>query len=938
MDVDEQLTIIAETPKKRARVISDDDMDDDYVDGQQALAGAKSRPPVARKSLNTQQATLVKSVSDTSDLAERMRERIRENGLSQGSGGMATGTVEGTSIQLVERKKGVKYTPLEMQVLDMKTKHPDILLAVEVGYKYRFFGEDARIASRVLGIMCTTANNFYNASIPTPRLMVHVRRLVETAALKAIGDNKSAPFTRELAEVFTAGTMVEEVEDYASGNGRIHDKYLFCAVESPERCANNGARIGVLAVQITTGDVIYDEFEDGYLRSELDTRLAHLQPSELVVPEGLSSETLKVLSAYCDQPIASSAGRVEPTLEQAQRTGARVAFSDPTLHDPPAAVQFVADFYAENHSGEMLGRVLDLPETIVMCVAQLVKYLEPFGLTQVFLNSTKQAFMPFRTPTAMHTLAVFTSGDTRKTDSAMELKSLLSPDSRLGSVHSAYVHGGDGSLFSVMDFTSSPFVDLNERIIAVEFLKGATADDPVKATVLRVKGALHRMVDLERGLCRIRYCAFLRSLDLAASLLSPGTEITGTTGILFQSGALHGRVQEFHTKIAQVESELEAHADSVAQGLGVKTFMFKSISGIDYLVDVTNVKARTVPDDWVKISSTKTNSRFHTPFIVRKLAERERYRELLASAANSAYSDFLGEITSNYEQLRRLVHTLATFDALLSLATLASRDGYTKPEIVDSNEAQISLTGARHPVLSSDSTKPYVPNDIALGGPARAVILTGPNMGGKSSLIRTVALVCVMAQCGSYVPAEAAKLSIIDAIFTRMGASDDLMAGESTFMVEMRETAELMRQATPNSLVILDELGRGTSTHDGAAIAVAVLDYLARRRPLTLFVTHYAHLVDEFAGSEQIRSFHMSFLERTADDGISQLTFLYKLVEGGSHDSYGLNVARMAGLPSSLLQCAKDKAEWMKLDIDSKLAVQTARRLTDVVAKARQNV
>ncbi|KAJ1953455.1 Mismatch repair protein msh3 [Linderina pennispora] len=490
------------------------------------------------------------------------------------------------------------------------------------------------------------------------------------------------------------------------------------------------------------------------------------------------------------------------------------------------------------------------------------------------------------------------------------------------------------------------------------------------------------MVDLERGLCRIRYqratpnelLRILRSLDLAASLLSPGTEITeprlladvlsdevwteelrasvsawksqldprcarsGDKRNLFQSGALHGRVQEFHTKIAQVESELEAHADSVAQGLGVKAFKFKSISGIDYLVDVTNVKARTVPDDWVKISSTKTNSRFHTPFIVRKLAEREQYRELLASAANSAYSDFLGEITSNYEQLRRLVHALATFDALLSLATLASRDGYTKPEIVDSNEAQISLTGARHPVLSSDSTKPYVPNDIALGGPARAVILTGPNMGGKSSLIRTVALVCVMAQCGSYVPAEAAKLSIIDAIFTRMGASDDLMAGESTFMVEMRETAELMRQATPNSLVILDELGRGTSTHDGAAIAVAVLDYLARRRPLTLFVTHYAHLVDEFAGSEQIRSFHMSFLERTADDGISQLTFLYKLVEGGSHDSYGLNVARMAGLPSSLLQCAKDKAEWMKLDIDSKLAVQTARKLIDVVAKARQNV
>ncbi|KAI8325816.1 hypothetical protein GQ54DRAFT_282541 [Martensiomyces pterosporus] len=922
---------------------------------------------------------------------------------------MTPQTLDSTSIQLVVRKPGVKYTPLEIQVLDAKRANPDTLLAVEVGYKYRFFGEDARIASRVLGIMCTVANNFYNASIPTPRLMVHVRRLVhagykvgvmrqaETAALKAVSDNRNAPFTRQLAEIFTAGTMVEEVEDLSgAGIGGDAAKYLMCAVEPPGDCRDSLVTIGIMAVQISTGEVIYDCFEDGYLRSELETRLMHLQPGEILIPPNLSGETLKVLSTYCGYTINDRESQ-EPTLEHAQRAGVRVAFADSSLLGHHAASQFAADFYSANDAGNVLAHVLDLPDSVVVCLALLVQYLKPFKLARALLaggthRGSKQYFTPFRTRS--HMLL-----------SATTLQTL----GVLGGSHSSHLFGGDGSLFSIMDFTKSPFgrrllrrwvahplvsrQELEERMASVVFLKEILED-----VVSGIRNKLGQLVDLERGLCRIHYrqaspqelLRILRSLSSAIKLLPQEAEITeprliaevlshdvwtpglrecieswvsqidyrsaksGQKDRLFTAGHLHDRMQTHHARIAAADAELQAQSGPIGRILGTSSFEFKTISGIDYLIDVKNTKAKSVPGDWTKISSTRTNSRFHTPFLIEKLAERERLREALQSAARDAYSEFLAGISSRYEDLRQLVHSLSTVDALFSLATLAQSEGYCKPEIIgdEAGEAQVDLVDARHPVLSSGSTQ-YVPNSVTLGGgsdsngSARAMILTGPNAGGKSSLIRTIALICIMAQCGSYVPAQRARLSTIDAVFTRMGANDNMLAGESTFMVEMRETAELMKQATPRSLAILDELGRGTSTHDGAAIAYAVLDHLVGKRPLTFFVTHYAHLVEEFATNRLVKACHMAFLERTHSsepagvagdgrdaEGVSEVTFLFKLADGASKDSFGLNVAKMAGLPMSLLVSAKERAKWMRAEIESRWAAAYARSLKQAVAVA----
>ena len=214
----------------------------------------------------------------------------------------------------------------------------------------------------------------------------------------------------------------------------------------------------------------------------------------------------------------------------------------------------------------------------------------------------------------------------------------------------------------------------------------------------------------------------------------------------------------------------------------------------------------------------------------------------------------------------------------------------------------------------------YVPNDteLASDGP-RALLITGPNMGGKSSYVRQVALIAIMGQIGSYVPAESARLGMLDAVFTRMGAFDNMMAGESTFMVELSETSDILKQATPKSLVILDELGRGTSTHDGVAIAQAVLDHMVRdKKSLTLFITHYQNLSSLAKGFEkgELKNVHMKFTE-TGDAG-QDVTFLYEVGEGVAHRSYGLNVARLANVPEPVLEVAAVKSKELEYDVSEK--------------------
>ncbi|KAI5804205.1 muts domain V-domain-containing protein [Peziza echinospora] len=929
-----------------------------------------------------------------------------------------------------------KLTPLEKQVVDIKLKNPDTVLVVEVGYKFRFFGEDARTASKELSIMCIPGkmrfdehpseahlDKFASASIPVHRLHVHVKRLVaaghkvgivrqlETAALKAVGDNRNAPFTRKLTNLYTKGTYVDDVDGFDDiagvGSSAPATGYLLCLTEVPMGGMGTDERVnvGIIAVQPSTGDVIYDEFSDGFMRSEIETRLLHIAPCELLIVGELSKATDKLVThlAGSTTSVFGDKIRVE-RVEKSKTMTATAASHVSKFYGDKAKDKNKSTKPGDNHSTDLLDSVINFPDLVTICLSAMITHMESYGLEHVF-DLTKY-FQSFSTRSHM-----LLNGNTL---SSLEV------------YHNQTDYTEKGSLFWALDRTKTKFgrrllrkwvgrplldkKELEERVEAVEEIKEGQNNQMMKLRDLFARTSF----DLEKGLIRIYYgkctrpeiLSVLQTMNTIATTF-PKVEDTSKAG--FKSNILntciaslpliaedvaefldrfnhtaaskddkynffrneesdHEAIYEKKMGIVAVEQDLQDQLPVISNILKKKKpIQFVTVSQIEYLVEVENTKEalKLVPASWMKISGTKKVSRFHTPEVVKLMAERDQLKESLAAECDYAFKAFLEEISGKYQQLRDAVQALATLDCLCSLATVARLPGYVKPVYID--EAAIHVEEGRHPMVEQLLTDAYVPNDIHLSSSPeqdsgvstttttttsevseppsspRAILITGPNMGGKSSYVRSVALISIMGQIGSYVPAQSARLGMLDAIFTRMGAHDNMLAGESTFMVELSETSDILKQATPRSLVILDELGRGTSTHDGVAIADAVLEYVVRDiRALTLFVTHYpllARFGEKFPGV--VRCAHMAFeefevpaartdereggmdLDEEEEEGETatapsqaqpekQITFLYKLATGVAHRSYGLNVARLAGVPQKCLVVAAVKSRQLE--------------------------
>ncbi|KAL8376558.1 hypothetical protein RB595_007587 [Gaeumannomyces hyphopodioides] len=915
------------------------------------------------------------------------------------------------------KKKGAKtgkLTPMEVQFLDIKRKHMDTVLIVEVGYKFRFFGEDARIAAKELSIVCISGkfrydehpseahlDRFASASIPVHRLPVHAKRLVaaghkvgvvrqiETAALKKAGDNRNAPFVRKLTNVYTKGTYIDdelgEPAPTAEGSGAPAGGYLLCITESAAKGAGTDEKVdvGLIAVQPATGDIIYDSFEDGFMRNELETRLLHISPCELLIVGDLSRATEKLV-----RHLSGSASNVFGDRTRVERVAkGKTMATEASSHVTQFYAGKLKDTSQDERAVELLHKVLGLPEPVTLCLSAMITHLTEFGLEHIF-DLTKY-FQSFSTRTHM-----LINGTTLES---------------LEVYRNQTDHGEKGSLFWALDKTKTrfgqrmlrkwlgrPLLDkerLDDRVAAVEelFEKRATAHtDKLQRLVASIK------TDLERSLIRIFYgrctrpelLAVLQTLQRIAveyaRVKEPsetGFESRLTTDAICSLPAIRDTVVEYLNRInpeaarnndkydffrddtgedgedndisnhklsiASVEQDLDAHRADAAAKLGRKKAVdYVTVAGIEYLIEVPNTDLRRVPASWAKISGTKKLSRFHTPDVVRLIAERDQHKEALAAACDAAFKAMLASIADEYQPLRDAVASLATLDCLLCLAQVAALPGYSKPTILPSSHPPtISITEGRHPIAEHTLPGGYIPFTTTLAAPAPlAHLVTGPNMGGKSSFVRALALVVLLAQVGSYVPAAAARLTLSDAIYTRMGASDNLFAGESTFMVEVGETAAILRAATPRSLVLLDELGRGTSTHDGAAIAHAVLDHVVREtRCLTLFITHYQSLarVAEGLGHSLVRNVHMRFssskAEKAGDDAADaeddvdeEITFLYEVTDGVAHRSYGLNVARLARIPRKILDVAARKSRHMEDEVKMRRLRGAAKLLDDV--------
>jgi DNA mismatch repair protein MutS len=336
-------------------------------------------------------------------------------------------------------------------------------------------------------------------------------------------------------------------------------------------------------------------------------------------------------------------------------------------------------------------------------------------------------------------------------------------------------------------------------------------------------------------------------------------------------------------------------------GIGSLKVRYNKVFG--YYIDVTKPNLSLVPQEYIRKQTLVNSERFITPELKEYEEKVLNAEQRIAELEYSLFQDIREKIAENSQRLRHIAHDLASIDGFSSLAELAAQRKYHRPEVHSGD--QIDIKEGWHPVIELTQEEPFIPNSTFMDcDEDQILIVTGPNMGGKSTYLRQVALICILAQMGSFVPADQAEIGLVDRIFTRIGAMDYLSVGQSTFMVEMLETASILNNATPKSLILLDEIGRGTSTFDGLSIAWAVAEYLHENtdiRPKTLFATHYHELTELSLTLSGIKNYHVSVKEQKGE-----VTFLRKILPGPSDQSYGIHVAKLAGIPRLVIDRAKE--------------------------------
>ncbi|XP_053331293.1 DNA mismatch repair protein Msh3 [Spea bombifrons] len=871
------------------------------------------------------------------------------------------------------------YTPLEEQYMEIKRQHKDAILCVECGYKYRFFGDDAEIAARELNIYCHPDHNFMTASIPAHRLFVHVRRLVakgykvgvvkqmETAALKAVGENKSSLFSRQLTALYTKSTLIgedvsplinlEDSVDVESVMTDIPNSYLLCIFETTDKGKNkkSGDSIfGLVAVQPSTGEVIVDSFYDSKSRSELETRILRLQPVEIILPSEISDSTASLIKS-----ITAVSVRDDDRIRIERMENIYFGYSQ--------AFQLVSDFYGcQATDSQRLSQILNLDKTVICSLAAVIRYLKEFNLEKILHSPSNFTQMSSKTQ------CVKMNGTTLKNLEILQNQTDLKTK---------------GSLIWVLDHTKTSFgrrklrqwvtqpltssSDINSRLDAVSEILSSES-----SVFSQIHGCLSKLPDLERGMSSIYHkkCSpqefflvvstlcyldshieplipaiksqvkstllqkifleipqMLNPVQKFAKVVNEEAAKAGNKTELFKDLTDFPKIKQRKTEIQEVVEKLHGHLGDIRKILKNPSVCYTSVSGQEFLIEVKNSMLSSVPSNWISISSTKAVSRFHSPFIVENYRRLNQLREQLVLDCNTEWLRYLDKFGEHYHSVSKAVNHLATADCLMSLAEVAKHGDYCRP-LVHDHCCQIVIKNGRHPIvdLLLEEQNQYVPNSTSLtADEERVMIITGPNMGGKSSYIKQVALITIMAQIGSYVPAEEATIGVVDGIFTRMGAADNIYKGRSTFMEELSETADIIKSATSQSLVILDELGRGTSTHDGIAIAYATLEFFIRdMASLTLFVTHYPPLCElEKAYPDHVGNYHMAFFvdeEENTESGsdVSQhpeyITFLYQITRGVAARSYGLNVAKLADIPEEVLKKAACKSKELEELVDTK--------------------
>ena len=794
-------------------------------------------------------------------------------------------------------------TPLMQQYREIKARHQSAILFFRMGDFYEMFYEDAETAARVLGLTLTARNNGGAAEVPLAGVPVkagpdYLRRLVQQGYRVAICEQVEDPklakgiVRREVVETVSPGVaFADDLLDGARNN-------FVVALVPPVR-GSGTQLVGIAAADVSTGELRLCSVPV----AELDALLARFTPRELLVPRGsdalprtaaLDGVLLTEREAWeFDESMAQDdlarqyAVRGLDGLgigrDDGRAVGAAGALLRYLKEMQPAGVPHLARPIVERAGGtmpldEMTRRNLELVESL--------RGTDTSGTLLAVLD---------RTVTSMGTRLL-------RHWLLAPLVNRAAIDARLDAV-AALVHdaGARDALRSALD-----------GVRDVERLGGKAAAGRATPRELAALGAsLARLPDVASAAERLREAGVIGTLmtrwdacaELATSVLGTlverpppqlGDEATIATGIDAELDALRGLRDGGKDAIAAIQADERARTGIPSLKVG-----YNKVFG--YFIEITNANKDLVPTDYQRRQTLTGAERYVTPALkeyeerVLTAAERIELRERTLFEALRAT---VGEAIARVQCAARIV---AELDVLASLADVAAREGYTRPVLTDGFD--LDITAGRHPVVERMMPRDkFMPNDVRLVEDARLVILTGPNMAGKSTILRQVGLIALMAQTGSFVPAASATIGVCDRVFTRVGASDNLVRGQSTFMVEMAETSAILHTATRRSLVLLDEIGRGTSTYDGVSIAWAVSEHLHERvRCKTIFATHYHELVQLADELVAVRNYNVGVRE-VGDE----ILFLHRLQPGGADRSYGIEVGRLAGLPAEVIARARE--------------------------------
>ncbi|NDJ59919.1 MAG: DNA mismatch repair protein MutS [Chloroflexi bacterium] len=818
-----------------------------------------------------------------------------------------------------------QVTPLRQQYLDIKEQYPDCILFFRLGDFYETFDEDAETTARELDLVLTSRpvskkDRIPMAGVPHHAVETYVARLIEKGYHVAICEQVSEPngrglVDREVTRVITPGTVIEPALLAETKPNYLMSLLPIGSVESGQ-----WERAGLAYVDITTGEFGVTELAGENAAVAVLEELARLAPSEVLMPESWVERGVSL-----------------PGETHITRT-ADWRFEHDTAHTTLA-----------QHFN--------------------VRSLDGFGLDALpAATAAAGAILHYLRDTQRGQLAQITTIRPYSTGSFMVLDQFTRRNLELTET----IRGRQvkGSLLSVLDRTvtamgarllrtwiNQPLLDLkrlNARLDAVEAL---TAEATLRAELqdqLRSVSDLERLTNRlligkagPRDLLALRTSldtvptirALIESLPALAALterLDPCTEVNDhisraindeTPAILNTTGVIKpGYSNELDGILTATRDSREWIANlepRERERTGISTLKVGYNKVFGYYIEVSRANAERVPDDYVRKQTLVNAERYITP-------ELKEYETLVLNAEEeilkverSLFDALCAELCQSAERLLSTGRALAHLDAFLSLADVAVREGYIRPSLTEDD--LLIIKDGRHPVVEQlmDGGVRYVPNDTHFDTMSRIHVITGPNMSGKSTYIRQVAIITLMAQIGSFVPADEASIGLVDRIFARIGAQDEIHAGYSTFMVEMIETARLLSGSTSRSLLILDEVGRGTSTYDGLAIARAVVEYLHNHQRLncrTLFATHYHELTELPNILPRVRNFNVAVTERGED-----VVFLHKVIPGGADRSYGVHVAQLAGMPRPVV----DRARELLADLEtqsSTFELPTARR------------